>query len=129
MRLHREHGVNPTIPRCYFCGEDKNEVALLGAAYKTQAPMRGLCLDRNPCDKCEGYMKMGVILIEVRDGEKGDDPYRAGGWVVIKDEAVKRMLGGGDLLAEILKRRVAFIPTEAWNALGLREAAANAPSG
>ena len=26
--LHKEHGVNPTIPICSFCGEDKNDIVL-----------------------------------------------------------------------------------------------------
>jgi hypothetical protein len=34
MRLHNEYGLNPTIPICFFCGESKDEVALLGANYK-----------------------------------------------------------------------------------------------
>lgn len=39
VRLHPKYGVNPTIPTCFWCGKDKNEIALLGAAYKEEAPM------------------------------------------------------------------------------------------
>ena len=30
IRLSKEHGVNPAIPICYFCGEEKNEIVLAG---------------------------------------------------------------------------------------------------
>jgi hypothetical protein len=47
LRLHSKHGLNPTIPTCYFCGKEKNELVLLGAAYKEQAPMH-MTLDKEP---------------------------------------------------------------------------------
>jgi len=50
--LHKEFGVNPTIPICSFCGEDKNEVVLLGNAYKEEAPMH-MQIDNEPCDACK----------------------------------------------------------------------------
>ena len=28
--LSPKHGVNPTIPVCFWCGREKNEVALMG---------------------------------------------------------------------------------------------------
>ena len=34
IRLHKEHGVNPAISQCPLCGGDKNEIILLGSAYK-----------------------------------------------------------------------------------------------
>lgn len=30
IKISKKYGVNPTIPVCFFCGEQKNEVALLG---------------------------------------------------------------------------------------------------
>ena len=30
IRLSKEHGVNPTIPICFWCEKDKNEIAMLG---------------------------------------------------------------------------------------------------
>ena len=41
IRISEKHGVNPTIPICFYCGEDKNEVALLGKLHgDKEAPMR-----------------------------------------------------------------------------------------
>lgn len=89
IRVHPKYGLNPTVLQCYVCGEDKG-VALLGAAYKGEAP-RTMCVDKEPCDKCKEYMKQGSILIEVRDGEKGEDPFRTGGFWVLKKEAAERL--------------------------------------
>lgn len=30
IKLSPKHGVNPTIPVCFFCGKPKNEIALMG---------------------------------------------------------------------------------------------------
>jgi hypothetical protein len=115
IRLHPEFGVNPTIPQCYLCGEDKGEVALLGAAYKGQAPMH-MCIDKEPCDNCKGYMKQGVIFVGVVDGANHDNPARTGRYCVIKDEAVQRMLKDSK---EVLQKRAAFIEESIWKRLGL----------
>jgi hypothetical protein len=116
LRLHPEFGVNPTILQCFLCGEDKNELALLGASYKKgKAPMH-MCINKEPCDKCKGYMEQGVIFIGVPDGANHDNPDRTGRFCVIKAEAVERMLKDSK---DVLKSRVAFIEESTWVALGL----------
>ena len=30
IRLSKKYGVNPSIPICFWCGQEKNEIALLG---------------------------------------------------------------------------------------------------
>ena len=30
IKISQKHGVNPTIPICFWCGKEKNEIALLG---------------------------------------------------------------------------------------------------
>jgi hypothetical protein len=114
IRLHKEFGVNPTILKCFLCGEDKNEIALLGASYKGQAPMH-MCIDQTPCDKCKEYMKQGVILISVRDGESGSDPYRTGGWCVVKREAMTNIIDD----PKLLEKGAMFVPDPVWKQLGL----------
>ena len=32
IKLSKKHGLQPTIPLCPYCGKEKNEIALLGAA-------------------------------------------------------------------------------------------------
>jgi len=104
LRLHPEYGVNPTIPVCYICGQNKNEVVLLGAAYKEKAPMH-MHLDKIPCDKCNELLKSDVLLIEVRDGESGENPYRTGYITAIRLEVAKRVFEKMDLD----KNRIFFI--------------------
>lgn len=120
IRLHREFGLNPTIPICFVCGENKNEIVLLGAAHKGKAP-RHMCLDTAPCDKCKGYMKQGVILISVKDGESGENPYRTGGWCVVKKEAMLNVINDPSLL----DTGVMFVPDQAWEMLGLPKGGQN----
>ena len=56
--LHKEHGLNPTMPVCIYCGEDKGEIVLLGNAYKGEAPMK-MIIDNEPCDTCREKMDSG----------------------------------------------------------------------
>ena len=102
---------------CFLCGGVKH--IMLDMGLKNTLP-REACYDYDPCDTCIGYMKQGIILISVRDGEDGVDPYRTGGWVVVREEVIRR-LGGEDneVTDKALKRRAAFIPDTLWGALGL----------
>ena len=112
IRLHREHGLNPTITVCFICGKDKNEIALLGAAYKEQAPMH-MCINKEPCDECKKMMDMGVLLVSVRDGTDHENPYRTGGMCVVKPEAAQRWF------TTLGKGRMAFVEDTAWDQIGL----------
>jgi hypothetical protein len=117
VRLHPKHGLNPAIPACFFCGQDKNEILLLGNAYKEEAP-RHAVFDQTPCPQCKEFMAQGIILVSVRDGETDPNPYRTGRWAVIKDRAIKRILQPS--IADILvKTRFGFIPDSVWLELGL----------
>jgi len=129
IRLSRAHGLQPVLTVCFLCGEDKGEIALLGAQGDKIArslgcsdgkmPMR-CCLDKNPCAKCQEYMKQGVIFVEVRDGEGGENPYRTGGFWVIKSEAVEKMMDPGKA-AEVLKSRICFVEKSVAEKIGLRD--------
>lgn len=95
MYLHKEHGVNPTMPICIICGEEKGEIALLGNAYKGEAP-KHMVTSLEPCDKCkEKYLKKGVLLVECKN-EIPEGKYKAeliptGNITVIKAEAFKNV--------------------------------------
>jgi len=130
--LHSAHGLNPALFNCYLCGE---EMGILIPGARTQKfKEAGLCdpdgkmhrsigcIDRNPCDKCKEYMKMGIIVISVKDGESGDNPYRTGGWCVVKDRVFKEIMDAEDpVFISIMKRRVAFIEDKVWEMIGLPE--------
>jgi hypothetical protein len=91
IKLHKKHGLNPTLEICFVCGEDKGSITLLGNAYKDQAPTH-MILNKEPCDKCKSYIENdGVILISVKDDENGENPYRTGSFWVIKKEAAEKL--------------------------------------
>jgi hypothetical protein len=86
--LHKEHGLNPSISLCFFCGKDK-EILLFGAKMKEEAPHQAV-YNKEPCEDCKELMSKGVLLIETRDGEKADNPFRTGRqWVVTREWAAE----------------------------------------
>lgn len=115
IRLHKDHGLNPTMPTCFYCGESKNEIALLGAASKKitgeeKAPMHGPVIDMEPCDNCKDYMKQGVILIGVVEEKTHNEknPYRSGHFMVVKDDVVRRNFNP-EMAERVIESRCAFI--------------------
>jgi len=123
IRLSPKHGVNPAVPKCFYCQEDKNEVILAGRIGRDdlEAP-HGAVWDYEPCDKCQELMEQGIILISV-DEKKTDDernPFRTGGWIVIKEEAFRRLpIKPQELVEDVCKKRMTFIPDEVWKLMGL----------
>ena len=88
--------------------------------------MQGKVLDMTPCSECEGYMKAGIILMTFDPAKSEPDwnkapipnPYRSGGFFVIKEEAFKRLLTG-KAVEFALKNRWVFVEHEAAESLGL----------
>lgn len=108
IRVSEKYGVNPTIPVCFFCGEEKNEIALLGKITNKQtkeeieAPMR-MVLDYEPCDKCKEAWSKGVALIEVTQKDLGrpniaPNAQPTGRVAVLKEEAVPPYKAGDKCL-------------------------------
>lgn len=64
IKLSPKHGVNPTIPVCFWCGKDKNKVALMGKIDKedSEAPHR-LIMNYDPCDACSELFSRGIHVI------------------------------------------------------------------
>ena len=71
------------------------------------------------CTECQGYMKQGIILVSTKDGEAGENPYRTGGWVVVKEEAVRKMIPDQKIVDAACEKRLIFIHDEAWDKMGL----------
>lgn len=134
------------LTKCYFCGEG-NEIVL--AKYPTHphpcvAEMNGAVTSMRPCSKCEGLMKAGVIIITI-DPEKSErdwnkpkpgqerfipNPYRSGGWFVVTDEYIKRLMGVNSKASEFaLKRRFVFMEHEVAEKLGMFRLAAKEKGG
>ena len=93
IRLHKDFGLNPTMPQCIICGGDTGEIALLGAAYKGEAP-RKMLLGVEPCKQCrEKYLTVGVLLVEAdqREVKNKMQHIPTGKVTVLKDEAFTRI--------------------------------------
>lgn len=124
IRLSAKHGINPSLEQCFVCGEAKG-VVLFGRLPQDQEAPKQVCLDQEPCPKCKGYMAQGVILISVRepkDPEEHKNPYRTGGWCVVREDMIRRVFTG-PAVEQVLRKRVAFMPDAAWDLIGLpREA-------
>ena len=105
IRLSKKYGVNPTIPVCFWCGKEKNEIALMGhigdgrKGEDIEAPICAI-LDYVPCEECEKNMHLGVTVMEasnvpIAEGfpEMQEGVYPTGNWYVIRQEAAERVFG------------------------------------
>lgn len=103
IRLSPKYGLNPTIPICFWCGEEKNEIALLGHIGDNrkredfEAP-RNAVIDYEPCEECQKAMALGFTVMEatrtpneVTSWEMQSGVYPTGRWSVIKHEAAARV--------------------------------------
>lgn len=107
IRISKKHGVNPTIPTCFWCGKAKNEVALLGQLPgDKEAPMHTL-LDYEPCDNCKAKMAQGITCIEVTEKPTATNMaiapnlYPTGSWAVVKPSALDAMINDPGLIEDI----------------------------
>lgn len=114
---------------CYFCQEPDTIIMnsrLTRAAADAVREAHGKILDMTPCSKCKEWMRQGVILITIDndksgknwDKEKIPNPYRTGGWLVVRDDYLKRVLSPGAALDFALQHRFMFVEHKAAEALG-----------
>lgn len=123
------------LTNCYFCGE--GSTILLATRYirlqngeteplKDLKEFNGKVVDMTPCSKCQQWMKEGIILITIDERKCEKDwnkeampnPWRTGGFYVVKEEAIKRLLSG-KMLEWCLKHRWMFIDNRAAIQAGL----------
>ena len=140
ITLSPKYGLNPAVPKCYYCLQDKSEVVIPGRIDRRvpnrhgidkrevdiEAP-RGAIWDMRPCSKCAAFMQKGVILISIRDTEEPPsanekviwNPFRTGGFAVMPDPLVQKVFASQpELVQMLLKHRYGFISDTAWGDLG-----------
>ena len=89
ITLSKKHGVNPSITHCECCGKEIG-IALLGKLKGDVEAPRDIYMGL--CDDCKNVIdQKGLMIIEVRDGESGKNPYRTGRLVGITKDARERM--------------------------------------
>lgn len=99
IKLSKQHGANPSVNICFFCGNDK-EVVLFGQMKGDAKASRKCLLDYRPCKECAAKMKQGVVVIEVTREEdsykppiKVDEPkaWPTGRWCVISTHSASKL--------------------------------------
>lgn len=122
IRLHPQHGVNPSLDICFWTGKPKG-VALMGFNKGKEAP-RQIVTDYEPGDEAKALMAQGITVVEVVESQIKSWPeiapglWPTGRWCVMTDDAVRRLLRE-DMAAAVLAKRKCFLAKEAYEALGL----------
>ena len=131
IRISEKHGVNPTIPVCFWCGKDKNEVAFLGKLKEdAEAPHRAI-LNYEPCDECKEFITQGVQLIGTSlepimnnmppitmmegPGEKEETPlYPTSTFVVVQESFIREFLEeeSPEFVEDVIAKRALLLPQE-----------------
>lgn len=80
IKISPKHGLNPTIPVCFWCGKQKNEIALMGRMENDIEAPKNMVLDYEPCEECQSHMAMGVAVLEASDhpNTEGQPPMQKG---------------------------------------------------
>jgi hypothetical protein len=125
LKLSPKHGVNPTIPICFWCGKEKEEIALLGQINKkdSEAPRR-VIMDYEPCEQCKELFNMGIHIIGVSTepmvetmfpivNDENITLYPTGSMFVSSEEWVTNFLTANNqqsMLDNVLSNRVLMLP-------------------
>ena len=98
IKISPKYGVNPTIPVCFWCGKQKNEIALMGRMKGDIEAPKNMVLDYVPCEECQSHMAMGVAILEASDhpNTEGQPPmqngvYPTSRFVVVTTECADRV--------------------------------------
>ena len=98
IKISPKHGLNPTIPVCFWCGKQKNEIALMGHMKDDIEAPKNMVLDYVPCEECQKHMAMGVAVLEASDhpNTEGQPPMQKGVYptsrfVVVTTECADRV--------------------------------------
>jgi hypothetical protein len=117
------------LTKCFFClgpGAIVMNTRLTEQLARSIESMHDKVLDMTPCSTCKGYMKQGIVLMTFDPDQSEPDwnkeripnPYRSGGFFVLKESAFKRLLTGS-AVDFALKNRWIFVEHEVAEQLGL----------
>lgn len=106
INLSKEHGVNPSMSICAWCGETK-EIVLFGKLKNDEEAPRQAVFNLDPCDDCKKQMDKGITLAESLDGKTP-----TGRWVVVLEDKVHLLIKDEEILKETLEKRMCFVDKE-----------------
>lgn len=118
IKLSRKHGLNPTIPVCFWCGNEKNEIALMGEVFDSNGQEIEMptyaCINYEPCEECKKQMELGFTIMEATSQpnentnvEFQSGVYPTGKWAVLKPDAAARIFNN-------VQTDKAFVEPEVW---------------
>lgn len=118
-----KHGVNPAIPRCFWCGQHKNEIALLGKLPGDAKAPDVVITNMEPCDTCRANMDKGITLLAVTKNpifknqqpaaqdENGTPLYYYPNYIVTTPEFITRNWPP-EIAQTVLEKRIGCMPKE-----------------
>lgn len=124
IKISPQYGVNPSITKCFWCGEDMG-VALFGKLKgDKKAPM--YCFGGyEPCEKCKKSFAMGITFIGVSEkppyGINGLPPivkdgnidmYPTGDIAVVTEECVRHVFVDESMAENVIEKKAAFLPSK-----------------
>lgn len=105
ITLHPEHGVNPSIGVCFWCGKDDGTVLLLGHNKGKEAPRR-MVASYEPCPDCRDLMSKGITVMEADEPKHySEQPRPTGNWVVVSAEAIRRIVDPPEFAEQIITKK------------------------
>ena len=117
--------MNPTIPICFWCGKEKNEIALLGRLPGDVAAPKSTWLtgDYEPCDTCKKLRAHGIDLIEAVDFptiHPKQPPYcgvyPTGRHMILTEHGI-RAIFSPEIAENLCKRRMGLVDVETFEKL------------
>jgi hypothetical protein len=108
IKISPKHGLNPTMPICFFCGKPTGEIVLFGRIKEKRngravanSDIKAPCcmvLNYEPCDTCKSTMSKGITIIEVMDSSMAPEcseiisgAVPTGKWSVITESSFKQV--------------------------------------
>lgn len=96
IRISPQHGLNPSMSHCFFCGEPKGDLLLLGKLKGDVKAPKGMIVDYKPCKACAEKQAKGTTVIEVTTAENGMLPIQGnlhptGRWFIMKKEVASSL--------------------------------------
>lgn len=117
IKISPKHGLNPLIPKCFFCGKEKNEIAILGKIDRkdSEAP-RSAIIDYVPCEECKEKFKSGILLVEASEKpivknqmEIVKGAYPTGKWMLVSEKFIRGWMVDKDYAERIIKAKCSLV--------------------
>lgn len=99
IKLSPEHGINPSIKLCFWCGQPDGIILMGQLPNDIEAP-RECVVDYEPCESCKEKFEDGVLVVEVSTEHQPNQPimstdeeagnlYPTGRWVLADKNIVQ----------------------------------------